>query len=263
MSSVSPPSVKATADILFAPLFLGYPCRRHSTASMEPSQLTAAVASIVNTSRIILQYVQNLAKRRQHEDDCEEDMDTDVPESTGCGNWDIMTAVGLVDTVPGEMVAEKDGSSPPKLTGERPPQQQQPLGQLRRTKQQVTDGFTVKAMMRNTVGKPLAGRADLFLSAAPIGLEQRTAASGSCDRLNLRTWQQFNHRLSKCRMVIQCAFGCLKGCWCSLLTRLDLSKTNIPIVVAACCVLHNICESKGEKFLAGCGGQGRSSGCQL
>ncbi|XP_048700031.1 parkin coregulated gene protein isoform X4 [Caretta caretta] len=49
------------------------------------------------------------------------------------------------------MVAEKDGSSPPKPTGERPPQQQQPLGQLRRTKQQVTDGFTVKAMMRNTV----------------------------------------------------------------------------------------------------------------
>ncbi|XP_074920199.1 parkin coregulated gene protein isoform X2 [Chelonoidis abingdonii] len=57
------------------------------------------------------------------------------------------------------MVAEKDGSSPPKLTGERPPQQQQPLGQLRRTKQQVTDGFTVKAMMRNSVvrGPPVAG----------------------------------------------------------------------------------------------------------
>uniref|UniRef100_A0A8C3HUN9 Uncharacterized protein n=1 Tax=Chrysemys picta bellii TaxID=8478 RepID=A0A8C3HUN9_CHRPI len=32
---------------------------RHSTASMEPAQLTAAVASIVSTSRIILQYVQN------------------------------------------------------------------------------------------------------------------------------------------------------------------------------------------------------------
>ncbi|CAM4541073.1 unnamed protein product [Lepidochelys kempii] len=26
-------------------------------------------------------------------------MDTDVPESMGCGNWDIMAAVGLVDTV--------------------------------------------------------------------------------------------------------------------------------------------------------------------
>ncbi|EMP26973.1 Phenylalanyl-tRNA synthetase [Chelonia mydas] len=73
--------------------------RCHSTASTEPTQLTAAVASIVNTSCIILQYEQNLAKRQQHEDDCEEDMDTDIPESTGCGNWDIMVAVGLVDTV--------------------------------------------------------------------------------------------------------------------------------------------------------------------
>ncbi|XP_048692166.1 uncharacterized protein LOC125630373 [Caretta caretta] len=46
-----------------------------------------------------LRYVQNLAKRRQHKDDCEEDVDTDVPESMGCGNWDIMAAVGLVDKV--------------------------------------------------------------------------------------------------------------------------------------------------------------------
>ncbi|EMP35883.1 Death domain-containing protein 1 [Chelonia mydas] len=73
--------------------------RCHSMASMEPTQLTAAVVSIVNSSCIILQYVQNLAKRRHHEGDCEEDMDTDVPESMGCGNWDIMAAVGLVDTV--------------------------------------------------------------------------------------------------------------------------------------------------------------------
>ncbi|EMP35102.1 Cell division cycle-associated protein 7 [Chelonia mydas] len=66
--------------------------KRHSTASMEPAQLT--VVSIVNTSCIILQYAQNLARRHKHEDDCEEDRDTDVPESTGCGSWDIMAAVG-------------------------------------------------------------------------------------------------------------------------------------------------------------------------
>ncbi|XP_048698816.1 uncharacterized protein LOC125633506 isoform X1 [Caretta caretta] len=48
---------------------------------------------------VFTMYAQNLAKRRRHEDDCEEDMDTDVPESTGCGNWDITVAVGLVDTV--------------------------------------------------------------------------------------------------------------------------------------------------------------------
>ncbi|EMP36706.1 hypothetical protein UY3_06101 [Chelonia mydas] len=91
-----PPSVKATADNHFVPFFLGYMCRRHTTASMEPAQLTAAVVRIVNTSHIILEYVQNRAKKRQHKDDRDEDMDT---ESTGCGNWDIMAAVGLADTV--------------------------------------------------------------------------------------------------------------------------------------------------------------------
>ncbi|CAM4637451.1 unnamed protein product [Lepidochelys olivacea] len=63
--------------------------------------------------------------------------------------------------------------------------------------------------------------------------------------------EQFNYRLSKCRMVVECAFGPLKACWSCLLTRLDFSETNIPIVIAACCVLHNICENKGETFMAG------------
>ncbi|CAM5092389.1 unnamed protein product [Natator depressus] len=94
-----PPSMKATEDNHFAPFFLGYPCGRRTTARMEPAQLTTAVVSTVNTSRIILEDVQNRAKRHQHEDDCDRFMDTDVPESMGCGNWDSMAAVGLVDTV--------------------------------------------------------------------------------------------------------------------------------------------------------------------
>ncbi|XP_050796256.1 uncharacterized protein LOC127044962 [Gopherus flavomarginatus] len=49
----------------------------------------------------------------------------------------------------------------------------------------------------------------------------------------------FNYRLSKCRMVIECAFGRLKARWRTLLTRSDLSQTNVPFVIAACCVLHN------------------------
>ncbi|CAM5085672.1 unnamed protein product [Natator depressus] len=61
----------------------------------------------------------------------------------------------------------------------------------------------------------------------------------------------FNYRLSKCRMVLECAFGRLKAHWRSLLTRLDLSETNIPIDITACRVLHNICESKGETFMVG------------
>uniref|UniRef100_A0A8C3FIF4 DDE Tnp4 domain-containing protein n=2 Tax=Chrysemys picta bellii TaxID=8478 RepID=A0A8C3FIF4_CHRPI len=61
----------------------------------------------------------------------------------------------------------------------------------------------------------------------------------------------FNYRLSKCRMVVEYAFGHLKAHWHTLLTRSDLSQTNIPIVIAACCVLHNLCESKGEMFMVG------------
>uniref|UniRef100_A0A8C3XL67 DDE Tnp4 domain-containing protein n=1 Tax=Chelydra serpentina TaxID=8475 RepID=A0A8C3XL67_CHESE len=61
----------------------------------------------------------------------------------------------------------------------------------------------------------------------------------------------FNYRLSKCRMVVECAFGRLKARWRSLLTRCDLSPKNIPIVIAAFCVLHNLCEIKGETFMQG------------
>ncbi|XP_074828142.1 uncharacterized protein LOC141998984 [Natator depressus] len=37
--------------------------------------------------------------------------------------------------------------------------------------------------------------------------------------------EQFNYSLRKCRMVVECAFGCLKARWCCLLTRSDLSAT--------------------------------------
>uniref|UniRef100_A0A8C3FCP4 DDE Tnp4 domain-containing protein n=1 Tax=Chrysemys picta bellii TaxID=8478 RepID=A0A8C3FCP4_CHRPI len=39
-------------------------------------------------------------------------------------------------------------------------------------------------------------------------------------------------RLRNCQMVVECAFGRLKVRWRSLLTRIDLSEANIPIVIA-------------------------------
>lgn len=36
-----------------------------------------------------------------------------------------------------------------------------------------------------------------------------------------------------------------------MLTRLDLSEKNVPMVIAACCILHNICEAKGGKLPLG------------
>ncbi|CAM4574825.1 unnamed protein product [Lepidochelys kempii] len=52
----------------------------------------------------------------------------------------------------------------------------------------------------------------------------------------------FNYRLSKSRMVVECAFGRLKGHWRSLLTRSDLNETNIPIVITCYYPLHNMWE---------------------
>ncbi|EMP37987.1 hypothetical protein UY3_04745 [Chelonia mydas] len=77
----------------------------YTKASMEPTQITAAVRSIVNTSRIILQYVQNqnlqkqARRRRQRGDESEEDMDTDFSQSMGPGNLDILVAMGQAHAV--------------------------------------------------------------------------------------------------------------------------------------------------------------------
>lgn len=66
----------------------------------------------------------------------------------------------------------------------------------------------------------------------------------------------FNYRLSRARMVIENAFGRLKGRWRCLLKRNDISTEDIPTVITACCVLHNICEVHRDEFneewLEGC-----------
>lgn len=75
------------------------------------------------------------------------------------------------------------------------------------------------------------------------------------------TKEQFNYQLSRCSMTVECAFGHLKGRWHCLLTRFDISQKNIPMVISACCVLHNICEAKGGKFCWD--GERRWSSCLL
>ena len=58
----------------------------------------------------------------------------------------------------------------------------------------------------------------------------------------------FNYRLSKARVVVEHAYGRLKGRWRCLLKRLDVDVNDVSEVVVACCVLHNICEVKGDLF---------------
>ena len=59
----------------------------------------------------------------------------------------------------------------------------------------------------------------------------------------------FNDRLSRARMVIENAFGRLKGRWRCFLKRLDLQTSPVPSVVTSCVVLHNMCEIYGDHCL--------------
>ena len=58
----------------------------------------------------------------------------------------------------------------------------------------------------------------------------------------------FNYSLSKARVVVEHSYGRLKGRWRCLLKRLDVDVGDAPELVAACCVLHNVCEFHGDAF---------------
>ena len=58
----------------------------------------------------------------------------------------------------------------------------------------------------------------------------------------------YNYRQSRARMVVENAFGRLKGRWRCLLKWMDFKLENIPTIVATCVVLHNMCEMFGDSF---------------
>lgn len=65
--------------------------------------------------------------------------------------------------------------------------------------------------------------------------------------------QQFNSVLSSARMVVEGALGRLKGRFRCLLKRNDTTLKYLPVKIAACCVLHNISETRGDDFQEECG----------
>ena len=60
--------------------------------------------------------------------------------------------------------------------------------------------------------------------------------------------KRFNYRLSRARMVVENAFGRLKGRWRILLKRIDSKLENVQDIIVTCCILHNLCEQWGEDF---------------
>ncbi|XP_061577547.1 uncharacterized protein LOC133444079 isoform X2 [Cololabis saira] len=61
--------------------------------------------------------------------------------------------------------------------------------------------------------------------------------------------QRFTFTLASVRSVVDAAFMRLKGRWRCLLKKSDIDVSMMPRVVVSCCVLHNICEQRGDAFL--------------
>ncbi|KAM7152503.1 uncharacterized protein RBU57_012649 [Macrochelys suwanniensis] len=74
---------------------------------MEPDQITAAVIAVMNTTRIVQEYMENenqellqqARRRQQRPEDSDEDMDTDLSQKRSPHKVDIMVVMGHVDTV--------------------------------------------------------------------------------------------------------------------------------------------------------------------
>lgn len=64
------------------------------------------------------------------------------------------------------------------------------------------------------------------------------------------TWTQhaFNEKIGEIQVVAKDAFARLKGRWSCLQRRTEVKLQDLPVVLGACCVLHNICEMQNEEM---------------
>lgn len=64
------------------------------------------------------------------------------------------------------------------------------------------------------------------------------------------TWTQhaFNEKIGEVQKVAKDAFARLKGRWSCLQRRTEVKLQDLPVVLGACCVLHNICEMMNEEM---------------
>ena len=67
---------------------------------------------------------------------------------------------------------------------------------------------------------------------------------------NTLYWQRhFNYLLSRARMTVENSFGRWKGRFRRFLKCVDMDVSTLTYVVAASCILHNICELRNDDFL--------------
>ena len=99
------------------------------------------------------------------------------------------------------------------------------------------------------LGDPAYSLSSWLMKPYPQPLHSTQARRLTEDQERLAAEQEsFNVYLISGRMVIECAFGRLKGRWRKLQKRMDMSLSEVPIVVSACCIIHKYCELQTERF---------------
>ena len=69
-------------------------------------------------------------------------------------------------------------------------------------------------------------------------------------RQNLPQHQKiFSKHLSSARVTVERAFGVLKGRFRILMKRMDVDLDNVVKTIITCCVLHNICQKRGDLYI--------------
>lgn len=58
----------------------------------------------------------------------------------------------------------------------------------------------------------------------------------------------FNAYMNGARVTVEIAFGRLKGRWRRLQKKIEIKVAFVPKLVAACCTLHNVVESRESSF---------------
>ena len=99
-----------------------------------------------------------------------------------------------------------------------------------------------KVIVPNTDPVPICVLGDPAYPLLPYVMKEYPGGGSTSEE------QFFGWRLCSARMVIECAFGRLKGRFGALRREMDINLNNLPDVIHASFILHNYCEMNGESI---------------